>query len=367
MTHHFIAPVLQRLQRLGLQETAHARSGAWRRKARTQRLNLALQGGGAHGAFTWGVLDALLEDGRLDFEGISGSSAGAMNAAVMAQGWVRGGRDGARAALSRFWSAIGQMVPAALMAQGSGEDMRLSPTGKLLVSWSTQFSPAQLNPMAMNVLRELLLEMVDFNDLRQHCPFKLFIGATQANTGRLRVFREHELTVDMLLASACLPRLHHPVEIDGQPYWDGGYSANPAVFPLFYECDSPDVLLVLLNPLEREGTPHTSIEIRERISELGFHAHFMREMQLFTRAMASAAPSFVSSGPLERKLRAMRFHMIEPGQCASMRRPETRLLAHMPYLQLLHDQGREHAAAWLTNHAQDVGKRSSIDMEDCFA
>jgi NTE family protein len=176
--------------------------------------------------------------------------------------------------------------------------------------------------MALNALRELLLKTVDFDHLRQHCPFKLFIGTTQANTGRLRVFREFELTVD--------------------------------------------VLLVLLSPLERDHTPHTSAEIRERITELGFHAHFMREMQLFARAMSFAEPSLVGRGRLERKLQAMRFHMIEPGHCPSMQRPETRLLAHMPYLQFLQDKGRERTAGWLKHHGAAVGVHSTVNVEECF-
>jgi NTE family protein len=359
-------PALHQFHSRGAQDAGSLRLRAWSTNQGRKAVNLALQGGGAHGAFTWGVLDALLEDARLDFEGVSGSSAGAMNAVVMADGWIKGGRDGARQALAAFWSAIGQMVPGALLAQRSGEEVSLSPAGRMLASLTAQFSPAQLNPMAFNGLRDLLVRQIDFERLRQHSPFKLFIGTTQANTGKLRVFRESELTVDVLLASACLPRIHHPVEIDGQPYWDGGYSANPAVFPLFYECDSTDLLLVLLSPLERDNTPHTSAEIRERITELGFHAHFMREMQLFARAMSFAEPSLVGRGRLERKLQAMRFHMIEPGRCPSMQRPETRLLAHMPYLQLLHDKGRERTAGWLKHHGAAVGVHSTVNVEECF-
>jgi NTE family protein len=364
--HRFISPVARQLKSIDAPGTGSLESRAWRTGRRGKAVNLALQGGGAHGAFTWGVLDALLKDGRLNFEGVSGSSAGAMNAVVMADGWAKGGRDGARAALAAFWSAVGQLVPPGLMVQGSGEEVALSPAGRMLANWAAQFSPAQLNPMALNALRELLPQLVDFERLRRRSPFKLFIGATQANTGRLRVFRESELTVDVLLASACLPRMHHPVEIDGQPYWDGGYSANPAVFPLFYDCDTTDVLLVLLSPLARDDTPHTPAEIRERITELGFNAHFLREMQLFSRAMSFATPSFIGRGRLERKLQAMRFHMIEPGQIPSMQRLETRLLAHMPYLELLHGKGRERAAAWLDGYAATVGVSSSIDMAHCF-
>lgn len=330
-------------------------------------LNLALQGGGAHGAFTWGVLDTLLGDTSLEFEGVSGSSAGAMNAVVMADGWAKGGRDGARAALADFWTEVGLLAPMGLVTQGSGEDISLSPTGRMLTSWAAQFSPAQLNPMAVNALRDLLARLVDFEGLRRRSPFKLFIGTTRANTGRLRVFRESELTVDVLLASACLPRIHHPVEIDGEPYWDGGYSANPAVFPLFYDCDASDVLLVLLSPLQHQQTPHTKEQIQERIVELGFNSSFMREMQTFSRASAFADPSFATRGRLEEKLRNMRFHMIEPGQPVSMQRAETQLLAHKPYLELLHAQGQQRTAAWLGEHAAAVGTHSSIDVAQCFS
>jgi NTE family protein len=184
------------------------------------------------------VLDALLDQPGLAFEGISGSSAGAMNAVVFTHGWMLGRADGARQALADFWAEVGRQI--------------------------------------------------DFAQLRSSSPFKLFIGGTQANTGKLRIFRETELTVEMLLASACLPKIHHPVEIDSEPYWDGGYSANPAVFPLFYDCLSRDVLLVLLNPLQHAETPHTVQAIETRIAELGFSAQFMREMRMFAQATAFA-------------------------------------------------------------------------------
>jgi NTE family protein len=329
---------------------------------KTTTLNLALQGGGAHGAFTWGVLDGLLDDPRLQFEGLSGSSAGAMNAVVLADGWAKGGRPGARAALAAFWAEVGTLMPPGMVTKGSGDDIALSPVSKMLASWAGLFSPSQLNPMGINPLRDLLVRQIDFEQLRERSPFKLFVGATQANTGRLRIFRESELTVEMLLASACLPTIHHPIEIDGEPYWDGGYSANPAVFPLFYECDSSDVLLVLLSPLVREDTPRTTGEIQQRIVELGFSANFMREMQTFARAASFAGPSFVTRGLLERKLKTMRFHMIDTAELPSIHRPDTQLLAHPPYLERLHGQGRERAAGWLAAHAEAVGERSSLDI-----
>ncbi|MBC7917155.1 MAG: patatin-like phospholipase family protein, partial [Rhodoferax sp.] len=253
-----------------------------------KRLNLALQGGGAHGAFTWGVLDGLIEDPRVTLEGISGSSAGAINAVVMAHGWMQGGRDGARKALADFWRDVGQQIPWGLMTKGEGESLRLLPATRMLAQWVSLFSPGNLNPLSINPLRTLLKNQVDFDALRKHTPFKLFVGATQANTGRLRLFREHELTLDMLLASACLPKVHPTVEIEGEPYWDGGYAANPAVFPLIYDCESSDIMVVLLAPHHHHETPHTMEDIDARIQDFGFKTHFLREMQMIARVNAMA-------------------------------------------------------------------------------
>jgi NTE family protein len=331
------------------------------------RLNLALQGGGAHGAFTWGVLDALLEDPRIQFEGLSGSSAGAMNAVVLADGWMKGGRDGARQSLVDFWTEVGKQMPLGMVTRGEGEAISLSPASKLLANWAGYFSPSQLNPLDLNPLRDLLNRQVDFEQLRACSPFKLFVGTTQANTGKLRVFRESELTLDVLLASACLPKIHHPVEIDGEPYWDGGYSANPAVFPLFYDCDSPDVLLVLLSPLQREGTPRTVEEIETRIVELAFSAHFMREMRMFAHATEFSSPASLAMGRLERRLQKMRFHMIDSSHLVSLQRTETKQLAYGPFLELLRGQGRERATAWLMDHSDGIGRRSTVDVKKWFA
>ena len=333
----------------------------------SRRLSLALQGGGAHGAFTWGALDALLADPRVEFEGFSGSSAGAMNAVVLASGWVEDGRDGARRALDDFWTAVGKQMPSGMVTRGEGDSISLSPASKLLANWAAYFSPSQLNPFDLNPLRELVAGQVDFERLRADCPFRLFVGATQANTGKLRVFREHELTLDMLLASACLPKIHHAVDIDGEPYWDGGYSANPAVYPLFYECNSSDVLLVLLSPLQRDVTPRTVEEIEARIVELAFSAHFMREMRMFSQAVEYSSPGFLTMGRLERRLQKMRFHMIDSSQLASLQRTDTKLLAHPPFLERLRAQGHARATTWLAEHFDGVGRRSTVDVKKCFA
>ena len=330
------------------------------------RLNLALQGGGSHGAFTWGVLDALLEAPQIEFEGLSGSSAGAMNAVVLADGWLKGGREGARQGLAKFWTDLGQQMPWASMTQGEGESISLSPASKMLANWAGRFSPSQLNPFELNPLRDLLLAQIDFEQLRRHSPFKLFVGTTQANTGKLRVFREHELTVEVLLASACLPKIHHSVEIDGEPYWDGGYSANPAVFPLFYDCDSSDILLVLLSPLKHSETPRSVAQIEMRMAELTFSANLMREMRMFAQAIEFSNPTWLTWGRLERRLQKLRFHMVDSSQLLSLQRTETKLIAHTPFLELLREQGRERASAWLGAHHGDIGHRATLDLKQCF-
>jgi NTE family protein len=335
-------------------------------RAPARRMSLALQGGGAHGAFTWGVLDSLLEDPRVEFEGLSGSSAGAMNAVVLADGWMKGGRHGARKGLRDFWTGVARQMPAGMVTHGEGDTIRLSPTSKLLATLAGYFSPSQLNPLDLNPLRDLIEGQIDFAGLRAASPFKLFIGATQANTGKLRVFREDELTADMLVASACLPKIHHAVKIEGEPYWDGGYSANPAVFPLLYDCEARDVLLVLLSPLRREGTPRTVEEIEIRILELAFNAHFMREMRMFAQASDFSGPAFVTAGRLERRLQKMRFHMIDSTTVTMLKRTETQLIAHAPFLEYLHDQGRGRAGAWLAEDFQDVGRQSTLDIRKWF-
>jgi NTE family protein len=290
-----------------------------------------------------------------------------MNAVVCADGWVKGGRDGARQGLAEFWSEIGRQMPWGPMKRGDNDAINLSPTTQLLTHWAGYFSPSQLNPFDLNPLRDLLNRQIDFDGLRLHCPFKLFVGATQANTGKLRVFRESELTLDMLLASACLPKIHHSIEIDGEPYWDGGYSANPAVFPLFYDCESRDVMLVFLNPLRREDTPHTVQEINTRLAELGFSAHFMREMRMFTQARAFGGRPFIRWGRLERRLHNMRFHMIDSSGLVDLERSDTKLLAHGPFLELLREQGMTRCNDWLAQHAPAIGHLATLDVQECFA
>jgi NTE family protein len=339
----------------------------FQRAGRT-RINLALQGGGAHGAFTWGVLDCLLEDGRVELDGLSGTSAGAMNAVVLADGWLRGGRDGARSALAEFWTAVAASVPFhAAVPNLNGDAHAASPALKLVMQWSRYFSPYELNPFDHNPLRAILTERIDFARLRAAAVPRLFIAATHANSGRLRLFRNWELTPEVILASACLPTLHHAVEIDGEPYWDGGYAGNPAVHPLVFDCAAQDIVLVLLSPLlHGSGTPRTAAEIQNRTLELAFSANFLREMGMLAHAMSYGGPSRMKLGKLERRLAGSRFHMIDSQDLIGHLSRDTKLAAHLPFLEALRDLGRDRAREWLAENRRHLGRRSSIDVEVLF-
>jgi NTE family protein len=328
------------------------------KKKRLNKISLALQGGGTHGAFTWGVLDALLEDGQLAFDGISGTSAGAMNAVVMAQGLMQGGCDGARQALNHFWTSVADKMPFDSSVPSSALN--------LMVQWSNYFSPEQLNPLDRNPLRVILSEQVDFEQLKMSSPVKLFIAATNANSGKLRLFRNEELSSDVVLASGCLPMMSRPVEIDGEFYWDGAYAANPAVYPLFYECESTDILLVLLSPLKHKETPHTAQEIKTRVLELAFNATFLREMRTFAHAREFVAQSKLQRGRLERRIAKMNFHAVDAQDLMQELKAETKIAANMRFFEMLRDQGRLHAKAWLENNRVHLGKRSSIDLSQMF-
>jgi NTE family protein len=329
------------------------------------RIGLALQGGGAHGAFTWGVLDALLEDEQIDFEGISGTSAGAINAVVLAHGLLEDGREGARAALNTFWEGVASKSPPGFPSVGEGDAARLTPATRMLLHWSRYFSPQQMNPFDINPLRDLLSAQVDFERLRAESKLKLFVAATHANSGKLRLFGTRELTVDALLASACLPTISRSVEIDGEPYWDGGFSANPAVFPLINDCNACDILLVLLAPQMHAETPSSAEDIRTRTLDLAFNATFLREMRRYARASENASRSLLP-GNLERRLRRTRFHVIQSQDHTAQLASETRVAPTPSLLRMLRDRGRDMAHEWLDRHRLNVGKRSTTDIREMF-
>ncbi|HSS65015.1 MAG TPA: patatin-like phospholipase family protein [Gammaproteobacteria bacterium] len=336
----------------------------------TRTINLALQGGGAHGAFTWGVLDRLLEEARLRVEGISGTSAGAMNAVVFAHGLTAGGREGAREALARLWASVADQLSTLSPVSGglsrlSDRNGELTPLMHAFIAFTRFFSPSQLNPLAMNPLRSILNAQVDFEMLRERCPLKLFIAATQVRTGQLRLFHTRELTAEMVLASACLPSLHHPVEIEGEVYWDGGYSANPAVFPLAEHCRARDMVVVLLHPLSRPRIPRSSREIYNRITELSFNATFLREMRAIAIARRDPGFGIFFGDRLARRIRRARFYLIEASELMSELKVESQLNTHRSFLAMLKDQGRAHASRWLETYFRRR-RRSRVNLAEVF-
>lgn len=333
------------------------------RRAEPLTVDLALQGGGAHGAFAWGVLDRLLEERWLRFDGISGTSAGAMNAAVLIDGYAEGGAEGARAALERFWRRVAR---AAMFSP-----LRRGPLDILLGRWSLDSSPVfvaldlaarlvspyDLNPIDANPLRDILAESIDFPRLAR-APIRLFVTATNVRTGQGRVFRNDDVIPDALLASACLPFLFQAVEIDGEAYWDGGYSGNPTITPLVRECASNDIILVQINPVERSGTPRTAREIANRVNEVSFNATLLKELRMIALLRQVADP-----GDCEGALWArMRVHRIASAVMTELGY-SSKLNAEWVFLRFLRDEGRRTADEFLKAHAGDLGIRSSLDIE----
>jgi NTE family protein len=332
-------------------------------------VNLALQGGGAHGAFAWGVLDRLLEDGRIEFEGISATSAGAMNAAVLAQGWMDGGRDGARARLETFWRAVSEAAAwhspykALPWAGLTGQHSLDHSPAYLLMDMATRlFSPYQLNPFNFNPLRDVLERHVDFAALRERSAIKLYLCATNVETGKVRIFRCADITADAVLASACLPFMFQAVQIEGEYYWDGGYVGNPAIYPLIYECGTRDVVIVHLNPIVRRGCPRTAAEIMNRLNEVSFNSSLMREM----RAIAFVT-SLIERGKLEPdEAKHMLIHSIRADEEMAELGVSSKLNADWGFLTHLRDKGRRHAGQWLAQHFDAIGVRSSVDLRAEF-
>lgn len=324
-------------------------------------INLALQGGGSHGAFTWGVLDALLEDGRLEFEGISGTSAGAMNAVVMAHAFAKAGEEGlegaqareaARTALRRFWESVGMM--------GSIATGVPVPGMQNLVHMATQWlAPTQINPLGVNPLLRLVKREVDFELLARQSKMKVFVNATNVRTGRGEVFSGRHLTADAVMASACLPMLYQAVQINGEYYWDGGYSGNPVIYPLIYHTKSVDVLLVQINPIEIPQAPGmTAAEINERINDITFNTPLLAEfraMDFITR--------LIDEGRLDTKrYKRMCVHRIDGGEVLMQYNVTSKARADSQFVHTLFENGRKAGEQWLANHFDDIGKRSTIDL-----
>ncbi|WP_207541130.1 patatin-like phospholipase family protein [Sabulicella rubraurantiaca] len=333
--------------------------------AETKTVNLALQGGGAHGAFTWGVLDRLLEDERVAFEGISATSAGAMNAAVCAFGLAAGGRERARRALETFWMGVSDAA--------CWSPVQPSWLDRLQENWSLPWSPAfmgfdlvtrllspyEFNPLNLNPLRQVLESVVDFELLRrQEAPVRLFLSATNVRTGRVKVFAREELSADAVLASACLPFLFHAVEIGGEAYWDGGYMGNPAIFPLIYGCEARDVVVVHINPMERPDVPRTARDILNRVNEISFNSSLMREMRAIHFVTSLIDGGLGGAEGMKRML----IHSISADDVMAPLTATSKLNADRIFLRYLHDAGRRRAQEWLAERFADLGERSSVDI-----
>ncbi len=326
-------------------------------------VSLALQGGGAHGAFTWGVLDALLEDGRLAVDAIAGASAGAMNAVVMVDGWLEGGIDGARSALEAFW-------------RRASIDGSLSVTQRGLLSgilgfWSNQawtdvvaqgFGPYLTNPLNINPLRDVIDALIDFERVRACTDVEIFLSATNVWTGKVAIFKREELTADHLMASACLPTVFQAVEIDGVPYWDGGYMGNPALFPLFDGTTTDDILLVQINPLERRQTPRTAREIYDRLNEITFNGNLLREL----RAVAFVK-GLIEDGKLSSdEHKDAHLHRIDASGTLGDYEASSKRTAEWDFFVHLRDDGREAARSWLAQNYEAIGVRGTLDLQSAL-
>ena len=326
-------------------------------------IDLALQGGGSHGAFTWGVLDRLLEEPWLHIEAISGTSAGAMNAAVLADGWTKDGAAGAKAALDSYWR---------LVARGAAfSPLQRSPLDRLLGRWSLDsspaylaldlmtrvFSPYDLNPLGLNPLRTVLAQSIDFDRLARS-PIKLFITATSVRTGRGRIFRNAEISGDVLMASACLPTMFQAIEIDGEHYWDGGFAGNPTITPLIRESDAHDTILVQINPRERTDIPRTATDVLDRLNEISFNSPLMKELRMMALLRQVANPGDGEGS----RWAEMRTHRIWTDKLAAYG-ASSKLNAEWEFVSMLKEDGRHSADRFLAKHAEDLGKQSTTDLD----
>jgi NTE family protein len=331
-------------------------------------INLALQGGGSHGAFTWGVLDRFLEDERIAIESISGTSAGAMNAVVLADGFMRGGPDAARDHLRCFWYEVSRKAAFSPISRNPFDvfTKNWSLDNSLGFFWFEAFmrsiSPYDFNPLNINPLRDIVEKLVNFERVQACEAIKLFVSATNVETGRVRVFETGSITADVVMASACLPTLFQAVEIDGNHYWDGGFMGNPVLFPFFHASQSNDILIVQINPVEREGVPRSSREILDRINEISFNSSLLRELR---------AVDFVRRLLAEERLdidryRDLYIHMIGLHQNDTSFSAASKFNAERAFLEHLFEMGRRSAGDWLEANYDNIGQRSTVDIRRMF-
>ncbi|MDE3017078.1 MAG: patatin-like phospholipase family protein [Pseudomonadota bacterium] len=333
-----------------------------------KKINLALQGGGAHGAYTWGVLDRLLEEEDVVVEGISGTSAGAMNAAMLVSGYMNGGRDGAKEHLETFWRRISEAAAFSPLHKTpldhmlTGWNMDFSPAYHWFDLMSRIFSPYELNPLNINPMRGILEDVLDHEAVRACSLIKLFISATHVASGQARIFECHEITPDVLLASSCIPFMFQAVEIDGQHYWDGGYMGNPAIWPLIYHCESEDVVLVQINPIHDNELPKTANEIINRLNEISFNTSLISEM----RAIDFVSKLLRDGSLNPRRYKDMRVHVIYSADHMHHLNASSKMNADWDFFLSLKEIGRECANRWLKADWKNVGVQSTIDIRKKF-
>jgi len=333
-----------------------------------KHISLALQGGGSHGAFTWGVMHRLIAEPRLYIDGISGTSAGAMNLAVFADGFIKGSRQGAIDAMAAFWGRIADLnaLPRSFLRgiPGLSDPWQVDadPTFMMMDFISRLWSPTQLNPFDLNPLSDLLEDLIDFDALRAHPVIKLFVTASNVRTCKARLFRTPELSARALLASACLPLMFKAVEIDGEAYWDGGYLGNPAIYPLIDECSSSDVVIVQINPMNRPEVPVTARDILNRINEMSFNSALVSEMH----GIATVS-SLIESGSLEdERYGAVRFHQIGAEAELAKYGALSKLNTERPFLEHLHELGFNTADKWIEQNFDRIGWESTLDVLDSY-
>jgi NTE family protein len=335
-----------------------------------KQINLALQGGGAHGAFAWGVMDKFLEDGRMEIEGLSATSAGSMYAVVFAYGKIKG-VDSARQALHDYWKAIsdaGQkfaMKPSPFAALLGGQDLMKTMASSTMKMLTNTFSPYQLNPKNLNPLRDVLEAHVDFEELEHSSTTKLFLATTNVRTGKARIFHTNEVTAEVVLASACLPQLFQAVEIDGEHYWDGGYMGNPVLYPLFYYTDSRDVVIIHINPIERPGPPKTSSDIANRLNEITFNCALMKELRAVYFVQKLMDDGWIKDEHME-KLKYVLIHSVRADNALSDMSAESKMESDWGFLTMLRDRGRACATEWLQNYFDKLGVHSTVDLKKEF-
>jgi NTE family protein len=355
------------------------------KKIKLKKINLALQGGGSHGAFTWGVLDALLEDGRFDIEGISATSAGSMNAVIMAAGFMEGREDGAREYLRQFWKKVSDagsvFCPGSSIAENnpfasfipkwmSPEWLGMGNMGmnaessaiQMMSTLAQNISPYQFNPLNLNPLRDILDEMVDFAALRNNKDFKLFITATNVRTGGSRIFTSKELTRDMVLASAALPNVFQAVEVDGESYWDGGYVGNPSLWPLFYETEGIDLLIVHVNSIVQNDLPKDAMNIEDRVNEITFNSAMLKEMRAIAFVQKLLERDMLKP-EYRNKYKDVLMHAIRADTVMRDFGIATKLDTSWSLLSKLFEAGRKTAQSWVDENFDKIGKESSINLE----